>query len=87
MQNIDTICCGIVSRYNTTVSIFYNIDMYRTSLVRSLITVFEELGNPFEEKSQDLLVLDTREIADSAVVNTILMLSELVRTISQRNAY
>jgi len=39
--------------------------------VHSLITVFEELGNPFEEKSQNLLVLDTKEIADSAVVHTI----------------
>ena len=39
--------------------------------VCSLITVFEELGSPFEEKSQKLLVLDTKEITDSAVVNTI----------------
>ena len=26
--------------------------------VQSLVTVIEELGNPFEEDSQDLLVLD-----------------------------
>ena len=39
--------------------------------VHSLITVFEEMGNPFEEKSQDLLVLDTKEIADSTVVHSI----------------
>ena len=39
--------------------------------VRSLVTVVEELGNPFEEKSQDLLVLDTKEIADPAVVKTV----------------
>ena len=39
--------------------------------VHSLINVFEEMGNPFDEKSQDLLVLDTKEIVDSAVVNTI----------------
>ena len=39
--------------------------------VCSLIPVFEEMGNPFEEKSQNLLILDTKEIADSAVVNTI----------------
>ncbi len=32
--------------------------------VCSLVTVIEELGNPFEEESQDLLVLDTKEIAD-----------------------
>ena len=42
-----------------------------TKDVRSLVTAFEELGNPFEEKSQDLLDLDTKEIADSAVVNVI----------------
>jgi len=39
--------------------------------VCSLVTAIEELGNPFEEKSQDLLVLDTKEIAVSAVVNTV----------------
>ena len=32
--------------------------------VRSLVMVMEELGNPFKEESQDLLVLDTKEIAD-----------------------
>ena len=39
--------------------------------VRSLVAVIEEFGNPFEEKSQELLVLDTKEIADSFVLNTI----------------
>ena len=39
--------------------------------VRSLVTVIEELGNPFEEESQDLLVLDTKEIADATVVETV----------------
>ena len=39
--------------------------------VRSLVAVIEELGNPFEEDSQDLLVLDTKEIADPAVIETI----------------
>ena len=29
------------------------------------------MGNPFEEESQDLLVLDTKEIADPAVVKTV----------------
>ena len=38
--------------------------------LRSLVVVIEELGNPFEEDSQDLLVLDTKEIADSAVIET-----------------
>ena len=39
--------------------------------VRSLLAVIEELGNPFEEDSQDLLVLDTKEIADPAVIETV----------------
>ena len=39
--------------------------------VRSLVAVIEELGNPFEEDSQDLLVLDTKEIADPAVIETV----------------
>ena len=39
--------------------------------VRSLVAVIEELGNPFEKDSQDLLVLDTKEIADPAVIETV----------------
>ncbi len=39
--------------------------------VRSLVAVIEEFGNPFEEESQDLLVLDTNVIADAAVVETV----------------
>ena len=33
--------------------------------VRSLTKVIEELGNPFREESQDLLVLDNKEITDA----------------------
>ena len=40
-------------------------------VVRSLVAVIEVLGNPFEEDSQDLLVLDTKEIADPAVIETV----------------
>ncbi len=39
--------------------------------VNSLVSVIEELGNPFKEESQDLLVLDTKEITNPAVVNTV----------------
>ena len=39
--------------------------------VRSLVSVMEDLGNPFEEASGDLLVLDSKEIADHAAVDTI----------------
>ena len=39
--------------------------------VRSLTVVFEEMGNPFPEESQDLMVLDTRDIMDTSVVETV----------------
>ena len=39
--------------------------------VLSLISVIEDLGNPFEEESTDLLVLDSKEIADQAAVETV----------------
>ena len=39
--------------------------------VGSLIVVIEEMGNPFLEKSNDLLVLDTRDIVDTSVGETV----------------
>lgn len=39
--------------------------------VRALVNVIEDLGNPFMEWSGDLLVLDTRDIAEPAVVATV----------------
>ena len=39
--------------------------------VRSLVAIIEELGNPFEEDSHDLLVLDTKEIAVPAVIEAV----------------
>ena len=39
--------------------------------VKSLVAVIEEMGNPFMEKSGDLLVLDTRDILDTAVAETL----------------
>ncbi len=40
--------------------------------VHSLVSTFEDLGNPFEEESTDLLVLDTKEIADlTPVIKTV----------------
>ena len=38
---------------------------------RSLTAVFEEMGNPFLEKSQPLMVLDTRDIKNTHVVETV----------------
>ena len=39
--------------------------------VNSLVAVFEEMGNPFMEQGEDLLVLDTRDILDSSVVEAV----------------
>ena len=39
--------------------------------VRSLVNVMEELGNPFEEESEDLLVHDSKEIADPSTVDAV----------------
>ena len=39
--------------------------------VRCLFSVFEDLGNPFEEESVDLLVLDTKETTHHAAVKSV----------------
>ena len=39
--------------------------------VKSLVAVFEEMGNPFLEQSEDLLVLDTKDILDPSVAETV----------------
>ena len=39
--------------------------------VKALVTVLEEMGNPFLEHSQDLLVIDTRDIMDIKVAETV----------------
>ena len=39
--------------------------------VRSLTAVIEEMGNPFLEESQDLLVLDSKIIMSSSVADTV----------------
>lgn len=39
--------------------------------VDKLCEVFEECGNPFAESSQDLIVLDTRDIVEESVITTV----------------
>ena len=48
--------------------------------VCSLVSTMEEFGNPFEEESSDLLVLDSKEIVDDAAVYAI----QNVRNIGQK---
>jgi len=39
--------------------------------IQSIVSVTEDFGNPFEEESQDLLVLDTKKIAPPAAVDAL----------------
>ena len=39
--------------------------------VRALVSVFEELGNPFLEETTDIVVLDTKDIASSSVTHSV----------------
>ena len=39
--------------------------------VLSLVSAIEDMGNPFEEDSTDLLVLDSKEIMDDTVVKAV----------------
>ncbi|RUM46947.1 MAG: hypothetical protein DSY80_01375, partial [Desulfocapsa sp.] len=45
--------------------------------VKALVATFVEMGNPFEEDSVDLIVLDTREIMDSPVIDTVNHIEEI----------
>ena len=45
--------------------------------VKSLVAVIEEMGNPFLEQSQDLLVLDTRDILHPSVGESVRKAEEL----------
>ncbi|CAB3998852.1 Hypothetical predicted protein [Paramuricea clavata] len=39
--------------------------------LKALVTVLDEMGNPFLEHSEDLLVIDTRDIVDAEVAETV----------------
>ena len=45
--------------------------------VRSLVSTIEEMGNLFTEDSSDLLTLDSRDIADAAVIDTVRQIEKL----------
>lgn len=57
-------------------SIKHHVEAKSTQLsfaedVKSLILVIDDMGNPFTDESGDLLVLDTRDLADTSVVKTV----------------
>ena len=45
--------------------------------VKSLCSVIEEMGKPFLEQSEDLLVLGKRDIMDSSVAETFRIIEEI----------
>ena len=45
--------------------------------VTSLVTVIDDIGNPFLEKSHDLLVLDTKNIMDASGIETVRKIKSL----------
>ena len=45
--------------------------------VKSLTDVIQEMGNPFCDESKDLLVLDSRDLADPAVISSIRQIEKL----------
>ena len=53
--------------------------------VKSLSGVMREMGNPFCDDSSDLLVLDSRDLADQAVINTVRQIEKLGQ--EQYNTY
>ncbi|KAG1679198.1 putative RNA polymerase II subunit B1 CTD phosphatase RPAP2 [Nymphon striatum] len=55
----------------TSVQASFTID------VRSLVKVMEELGNPFEEDSPDLVTLDTKEIVGSPAMEAVRKVREI----------
>ena len=53
--------------------------------VKALSTAMEDMGNPFTEESSDLLVLDSRNIADAAVADTVQQIEQI--GVKQYEAY
>ena len=47
--------------------------------VKALSEAIDEIGNPFSEESSDLLVLDNRNIADTAVADMVHQIEKLGR--------
>lgn len=53
--------------------------------VKSLSGVKREMGNPFRDDSNDLLVLDSKDLADPVVINTLYQIDKLGQ--EQHNTY
>ena len=56
---------------------FKSVQMRFMKQVESLCETIEEMGNPFEEISEDLLVLDTHDIADKGIAESVRTIESL----------
>ena len=54
--------------------------------VKALVSSIEELGNPCSEESEDLLVLNTKEIGSPEAVRTLQEIREIGQKQCDRNA-
>ena len=52
--------------------------------MNAVCSTIEEMGNPFADQTGDLFVLDTRDIADSKVVETVRTVEQLGKDQYQR---
>ena len=68
---------GSESRYHHEAQKNYQVAFHQD--VKSLVQVLEELGNPFEEESTDLIVLDTKVVADKDGMSRMQQIEELGR--------
>ena len=77
---------GSTKTQKTTDSSFQHHEMSRSAQlsfdkeVKDLVGVFSELGNPFLEKSEDILVLDTKTIADPGMLDTVQQIEKVGET-------
>jgi len=54
--------------------------------VNAVCSTVEEMGNPFADQTGDLLVLDTSDIADSKVVETVRTVEQLGKDQCQKRS-
>ena len=48
-----------------------NIPLFGSQMRKDLAKAIEEMGNPFTENSNDLFVLDSRDLADPATIDSV----------------
>ena len=54
----------------------YHVQASFAAHVKALVNVIEGMGNPFLEDSDDLLALDSKDVKDACVINTVKIIRE-----------